>query len=127
MKKIITIAKNMTLFIRRVFKRIKDIWNLPDTVSKNHSDIYGYVNWLEKRINERTTVHTDIGWKGDQTQVIVVGRYRGKDYVRAFNVRPDSFHDLIDMLKEQERYAKVGRFDMVGNMEFSAVYPNKEF
>lgn len=127
MKKIITTATRATHSIRQVFKRLNEIWNLPETIVKSHSDIHYALDWLEKRINQRTTVHTDIGWKGDQTQVIVVGRYKGKDYVRAFNVRPDSFHGLVDMLKEQEKYAKVGRNDMISNMEFSAVYPRREY
>jgi hypothetical protein len=113
--------------LRQLFSHLKHIWDMPNKHEKQYQDMYNYVAGLHRKISENTTVHADIHYKGEGTQIIVVGRYRNKDYVRAFTVRQESLSSLIEMLKIEEKYAKVGRFDMVGGMDFSAVYDRDEF
>jgi len=113
--------------IKQYFEHLKQIWNMPNKHEKQYRDMYNYVNELRRMIGERTTVHADINYKGSGSQIIVVGRYNGKDYVRSFNVREESLHSLIEMLRNEEKYAKVGRFDMIGGMDFSAVYDRDTF
>jgi hypothetical protein len=109
--------------LKDIVKKLKQIWELPE--EQNH--LYGHINELDRKINERTTVHCDIGFKGTGSQVIIIGKYRGKDYVRAFNVRTASLGPLIEIMKTEEEGAAVGRFDMIGGMEFSAVYDQERF
>lgn len=107
--------------------RLKYIWNMPDTVREYNNLLARNINRVEDKINERTTIHADIGYKGTGSQIIVIGRYRNKDYVRSFNVRQESLSSLIEMLKQEEHNAGVGKFDMIGGIEFSAVYDRDKF
>jgi hypothetical protein len=113
--------------VRETIENIKNIWNLPKTNKEYHLLLARSINEVDRKINERTTVHADVHYKGEGTQIIVIGRYRNKDYVRAFTVRQESLSSLIEMLRTEEKYAKVGRFDMIGGLDFSAVYDRKEF
>lgn len=113
--------------IKSFFERVKYIWNISESLEDYYNDIITRVNWIDAKIGERTTVHADIGYKGTGSQIIVVGRYQGKDYVRSFNVRNETLHSLIDMLRREEKNAGVGKFDMIGGIEFSAVYDRERF
>lgn len=113
--------------IKEFFKKLHRIWTMPERHAEQYNDMAQYVRDLHKMIQERTEVHADIGYKGTGSQIIVVGRYRGKDYVRSFNVRQDSLGSLIELLRNEEKYAGVGKFDMIGAMEFSAVYDRDRF
>jgi hypothetical protein len=109
--------------IKEAITRFKEIWN----VMKHISNIYSEMERIERKINRNTTVHADIGYKGTGSQIIVVGRYKNKDYVRSFNVRTENLSNLIELLREEEKGAGVGKFDMIGAMEFSSVYRNDMF
>jgi hypothetical protein len=113
--------------IKQLFSQLRQVWNMPNKHDKQYKDMYDYVSELHRKINENTTIHADIGWKGTGSQIIVVGRYRNKDYVRSFNVRETSLNSLIELLKTEEKGANVGRFDTIGGMEFSAVYDRDTF
>lgn len=113
--------------IKKFFERVKYIWNISESLDDCYHDIVARVNQVDAKIGERTTVHADIGYKGTGSQIIVIGRYQNKDYVRSFNVRNESLHSLIDMLRREEKNAGVGKFDMVGGIEFSAVYNRETF
>lgn len=113
--------------LRDFISRVKYIWNISKTLDNYHGVIAGEIRNLEKKINERTTVHADINYRGEYSQIIVIGRYRNKDYVRAFTIREENLSSIVDMLRTEEKYAKVGRFDMSGGMEFSVVYDRDEF
>lgn len=113
--------------LKQIIERLKQIWDMPSKHERQYRDLYNYISEVHRKLNENTTVHADIGWKDTGTQIIVIGRYRNKDYVRAFTINQESLSGLIDLLNEQEKYAKRGRFDMVGGMDFSAVYDRDRF
>lgn len=113
--------------LKQLFLHLKHIWDMPNKHEKQYRDMYNYVSEIHKELNKRTTVHADINYKGEGSQIIVIGRYHNKDYVRAFTVRQESLSSLIEMLREEEKYAKVGRFDMIGGFDFSAVYDRDVF
>jgi hypothetical protein len=114
--------------LKKFFDNLKAIWNLPNKERQDVRDIVLWLNQLDNKIGERTTIHADIGYKGTGSQIIVVGRYRNRDYVRSFNVMNSSLDAIINMLKNEEQNSGVGKFDMVGgSMEFSAVYDRDRF
>jgi hypothetical protein len=113
--------------IKYFLKRIEDIWNLPSKNKDEYHNIMNILVLLEQRINENCEVHADIHYK-EPHQIIVIGRYKGKDYVRVFGVSEPSFVNLVDRLRHEEKGSKVGRFDMMANWpEISVVYPNERF
>jgi hypothetical protein len=84
------------------------------------------IETLKKLIGEKTTVHCDVHTK-NACEVIVIGNYHNKEYVRCFHLNADSIKSLIEQLKEREKYSRVGKFDMVGLMPFSTVYEKETF
>jgi len=113
--------------LKQLFLHLRHVWEMPNKHEKQYRDMYNYVSELHRKINENTTVHADIGYKGTGSQIIVVGKYRNKDYVRSFNVKSENLDSLIQLLREEEKGANVGKFDMIGTMEFSAVYNRDKF
>ena len=93
--------------------------NMQDLDNRNERTI----QWIQ----DRTEVHCDVHHLS-ASQVIVVGHYLNRDYVRAFEVHEKALPDLIKILQEEERCATVGRMDLpMGGMDFSAVYPHARF
>lgn len=113
--------------VSQIWQHLKQVWNMPNKHDKQYKDMYNYISEIDKKIGERTTVHADINYKGTGSQIIVVGKYRNKDYVRSFNVRTESLSSLIDILSREEKGANVGHFDMIGGIDFSAVYDRDNF
>jgi hypothetical protein len=66
---------------------------------------------LDHLVRERTDVHVDVDVRG-RSQVVLIGRYRGADYVE---VRPVSHEDLarlVDYLNAHTTHARLGRVDV---------------
>lgn len=58
---------------------------------------------LEKLIRDRTTIAADIGpGPRSENYAIVIGRYRGADYVQTFTLDADSLCGMIDQLRRLE-------------------------
>jgi len=119
--------------IRNIINRLRTLWRIIENYDRKieeHDERIAYLRGnmtaLMEKINERTTVHADIHIKSPSL-VIVVGEYRGQDYVRAFEVPHESLPGLIKHLKQIEPYARVGRMDMIPRFCFSAVYPHERF
>ena len=116
--------------LKEIFNRCKRLWELSIQYDSNCAQEYYRINErfdkIERKLNKHTVVHADIGFRGEH-QIIVIGQYHNKDYVRVFNVRNERFIDLINVLQEEERGAKRGRFDMPGAMQFEVVYDKERF
>lgn len=65
------------------------------------------------QIIERTTVNADVHVRDNSAEVVVIGRYRGSDYVRIFSVRNSDLNYLVDNLKglEQSTLGRMRRID----------------
>lgn len=75
-------------------------------------------NW-ENEIRKRTDIHLDVHTQKYPTQVIVVGQYRKRDYVRVFNLPHRDLKELIDRLRymEEYEYGKLARVDAALDIE----------
>jgi isocitrate/isopropylmalate dehydrogenase len=63
-------------------------------------------------IRSKTEVSADVHYHGpDMNQIIVVGRYRNRDYVEVFSLKDNHIEGLVDMLREWQQYATVRRVD----------------
>ena len=67
----------------------------------------------ERYVKKATKLHVDIpaNMQDDYTRVIIIGKYRGKDHVQIFNLRPGSIDAIMDQLSELQRYADVVRVE----------------
>ena len=119
--------KKYLIALKRITERLKAIWNLPEQNEKRYREMLTVLGATQAKVNERCEVHADIRYK-EPHQVIVIGRYKGRDYVRIFGVSEPTFYGLIDRLHYEERNSKVGRFDMPsGYPDISAVYDLDKF
>jgi len=67
---------------------------------------------LRDLIRERTDIHVDVSMnRHDPHQVIMVGQYAGRDYVRTYNLKHADFTQLIDHLKGLQKHGRVGMVD----------------
>lgn len=117
----------------KIVDRIKFLWNLMD----NYNDFKDYIEsdldsvecWLDKlqdQVGEMTTTHCDIHMK-DESQVIVVGRYRNRDFVKAYTIKQKNFEEIVKILRSMEKNSKVGFIDMPSTMKFSSLYEHDRF
>lgn len=115
--------------LRKILERFSDIWRLPEQYKKildTNKLIERHIQSISEQVNELTVVHGDVHLTGE-SQIIVVGKVRGHDYVRMFTVRESNLVNLIELLKREEMGAKVGRFDVRPGLNFSVLYPNDRF
>ncbi len=69
-------------------------------------------------IKERTDIHADIHLGNrNESQVIMVGRYNGRDYIQTFNLNDDDFGEIISRLRGMEKYGVVRRVDAVPGLK----------
>lgn len=74
----------------------------------------------EQVIRERTELSADISFtKYDHTRVIIIGRYKNRDYVEVFSCLDNDINDLVPMLREKQKYAGLKFVD--SPIEFMAV------
>ena len=65
-----------------------------------------------KFIRDKTEISADVSFnKHGASQVIVIGRYRNRDYIQVYTISSDHFTGLVETLREWERYATVRRVD----------------
>ena len=77
-------------------------------VRKNELEVTEAVNLIK----ERTSLSADVHMKMNApTQVILIGRYNGHDYVNIFSLTEDDMKPLIHQLKDMEDYAHMSRID----------------
>ena len=111
---------------KEIINRIKVLWKVSAEYDKDKEAVRWAIGKLHDRIGKHTTIHADIHWKRPH-QIIVVGKYKNRDYVRVFDVRAEDLAYLVEHLKALEPRAKVGRFDMPHAMPLSVVYERDRF
>ena len=71
----------------------------------------------QKFIKHATTINADVSLSHrDDSQIIVIGRYRSRDYIQTYTVSGDNFKGLIEQLKEMQKYGVVRRVDAIPAM-----------
>lgn len=65
-----------------------------------------------KTIIERTTINADIhSHPKSKNQIIVVGRYRKRDYINVFEMGDKTLTELIQQLEEMKKYGHLNVVD----------------
>lgn len=64
-------------------------------------------------IRDRTEVHLDIAANRERGQntVILVGRYKNRDYVQCYQVNEHHFRDFLEHLQDVQRYGEIRYVD----------------
>ncbi len=82
--------------------------------SQHHVDVIALnarLDQLDKLIKDRTDIAANVGYSGDRSYVIAIGRYRNLDYVQTYELGDMEFSGLLDSLRKIERYGVVRRLD----------------
>ena len=96
------IAKNYNTLVNRV-----------DDLTKRQIRVESYVNEAVDVIRERTGWHADVSAydRVSPNQIIVIGNYRGRDYIEIFNIPADGFRGVVEHCKDVSRFAHRGTID----------------
>ena len=98
-------------------------------IVRNHETeimaLQNQINWYKqtvensvKLIKERTSINVDVGFKG-RSQIIVIGRYNGADYIQTYTVNEKDFTGLVRQLVEMQRYGVVEKIDYIPHISAS--------
>jgi hypothetical protein len=67
---------------------------------------------LDDLVRSRTEVHASIAYsRRDESYMILIGQYKGTDYVECFNIGRPELHNMIHRMKEQRKHGGLGRVD----------------
>lgn len=99
--------------IRTLFRRLHTLWQIAKTYEQDKAALLSGVRrelrTVEDLVRDRTTLHADISMTGrDPSFVILVGRYRNRDYVQTFYLPSADFGGLVDQCIHMSR--KLGRW-----------------
>jgi len=99
--------------IRTFFRRLHTLWQIAKTYEQDKAALLSGVRrelrTVEDLVRDRTTLHADISMTGrDPSFVILVGRYRNRDYVQTFYLPSADFGGLVDQCIHMSR--KLGRW-----------------
>jgi hypothetical protein len=79
---------------------------------------------LKKIIKERTEYHLDVHhYAKKNSQVILIGKYHNRDFVKCYNIPDQDLNSLIDHCRKLEKYANIKRVDAMP--EFTACIKNE--
>ncbi len=95
-----------------IVRHFDDLVNSMDELSLDQRRVESNVDEAVKMIKDRATIHADVhSAHGQQSQIIMIGRYRNRDYIQVFEVRPDDFSGLLRQCIEMQKYAHMGKID----------------
>ena len=99
-------------WVRRLFNTVKTYHANMQIIAAHVDEAKREVKEVLRYVKRATKVHVDVSatQKGF-TQVVIIGQYRGRDYVNTFSLRPGCIEDLIERLTQMSRYAGIGRID----------------
>lgn len=102
----------MILATRTFFHRLCTLWRIAKTYDDDRARLRSEIRAGVDLIQDRTTLHADISpSKHDPSFVILVGRYRDRDYVQTFSLRSDDFQELAESCRALSREGRWGRID----------------
>lgn len=98
---------------RTFFRRLRALWHIAKTYEQDKAALLAAARQeiaaVDKLIRDRTTLHADISMTGrDPSFVILVGRYRNRDYVQTFYLPDEDFGGLVAQCVHMSR--KLGRW-----------------
>jgi pentose-5-phosphate-3-epimerase len=95
-----------------MIKWVKKLLYIVENFDTCQRIMYKRISNAENFIRERTDVSADVHLTNcNPNQIIVVGRYRNADYVQVFTLADNELKNLIEQLKEMQRYGVVSKID----------------
>lgn len=99
----------MINWIKKLFRIVRDF---DSRLANSERQLLARIREAEAFIRERTDVSVDCSFSArDVNSIIVLGRYRGVDYVQTFQVPGGDFEHVVQMLRDMSRYHNVRYVD----------------
>jgi len=77
----------------------------------------------ERVIRDRTEVHIDVHQRrGSAHQVVMIGQYKNRDYVKTYQIPTSLFNDLINELQDIEKHASITTVDAMWDISASIAH-----
>ncbi|MFW6100655.1 MAG: hypothetical protein ACOC90_04655 [Bacteroidota bacterium] len=100
-KNLIKIAQNYESIIRSI-----------DTANTRSKSAVSIALKAEEVIRDRTDLNADLSFtKHDHTHIIVIGRYKNRDYVKIFSCLHEDLNEIVPILRERQKYASLKFID----------------
>ena len=93
-----------------MFKKLKLIWTSLLGFQSQVYMLHRRVDELERLVRERTDMVVDAHFH-DTSYIVVMGRYKNRDYVQTFYVPGGDFESLVERLKEMTKFGIVRKVD----------------
>jgi hypothetical protein len=121
----------MIKWFKKLFKIVReydaDNERMNTVINDGLYDLNNRMVWTEREVKEavatiidRTELSVDVSpsYGGDPHQVIMVGRYKNRDFVQAYSIDHMEFDRLVQHLTELRKHAHYSRIDAVPDMKF---------
>ena len=112
-----------------IFKWFKTLFRIVREYDKDLNALEGMNEYTrfradqaEKVIRDRTELHVDVRQRS-ASHAILIGEYRGRDFIQAFNIPSDSLEELLSHVKYLTQHAHLQRVDC--HPELRAVIEHK--
>jgi hypothetical protein len=89
---------------------IRNLFYIVDTYGTTIRHLRQQVESLEDIIKERTTLNVDIGFKG-ANHVIVVGKFKGQDYIQTYDVGTEDLGQFVNILQRMAQHGTINKVD----------------
>jgi hypothetical protein len=107
-----TLARVVRTYDKSIQSLRDDLQDVDKKQSQFNKNLRYDMNNAVELIKRRTDVSADVSaTHRNPSQIIMVGRYRNRDYVQVFTIREDDFGMLIHQLRDMERYGQVTKID----------------
>jgi len=95
-----------------MFKWFKKLRTIVVNYDRDRERLYSQIKRAEKLIIDRTEIHADIHFKNkSKNTAIMIGRYRGRDYVQTFDMDQHDFESIIGWLRNLKQQGYVRYID----------------
>lgn len=107
---------NIIEWFKNLFYLIRHVKTINSNLKKYYNRVEYCLDEIErtnKVIRDRTDYHVDMSMVGyDPHIVVTIGKYKKNDYIRIHSIYNDKhFDQLIEYLKEMEKYGEIGRVE----------------
>lgn len=87
----------------------KKLFRIVRHYDENQAHVYEQMDAIQKVVVARTTTNVDVNYNG-YDHIILIGHYKGRDYIECKAVGKSDFNHLVEQLKEMH---KLSRLDIV--------------
>ena len=120
LKKLKQLFKNISYLCKNDLTKIENIQDLE--IENTKFECSYLIKKLKSDIDKQFNIDLDIDIKPNiNANVIITGIYRGKEYIKLYDLKPEDFNDLAEQLKNREKFGEIRNIDAIIS------FPKKEF